>query len=169
MTQIFTKAVLANPEELNQDPITGTNGSHPLGTSVGAASGGIAGAAVGMAIGGPAASVIGATVGAVVGGLTGSSAAEAVNPTGDEIYWRETYIREPYVTSGRNFEYYAPGFRAGWEGRVRHDGRTFDLAESDLEAAYNLSKAEIDPSWIEVKPAARAAWDRVDQRLVTLG
>ncbi len=168
MTQIFTKTVVGNPEELNQDPITGTNGSHPVGTGVGAASGGLAGAAVGMALGGPAASVIGATVGAVVGGLTGSSAAEAVNPTSEEIYWRETFIREPYVTKGRDFEYYAPGFRAGWEGRVRNDGRTFDLAEADLEAAYNLSKTEIDPKWVEVKPAARAAWDRVDQRITAI-
>ena len=33
--------------DMNRDPITGTPGSHPLGTGVGAAGGAVAGAAVG--------------------------------------------------------------------------------------------------------------------------
>ncbi len=166
MTQIIKETVVTNDADLNRDPITGTPGAHPIGTGVGAASGGIAGAAVGMVLGGPVGSVIGATVGAVAGGLSGSSAGEAVNPTAEESFWRETYIREPYYIQGRNFEYYAPGFRAGWEGRVRYDGRTFEGAESDLAAAYNASKSEIEPSWIDIRPAARAAWNRVDQHIL---
>ncbi|MBC7624765.1 MAG: hypothetical protein H7232_15430 [Aeromicrobium sp.] len=167
MNQIVTKTVVTNDADLNRDPISGTPGAHPIGTGVGAASGGLAGAAVGMAFGGPIGSVIGATVGAVAGGLTGSSAGEAVNPTAEETFWRETFIREPYYTQGRDFAYYAPGFRAGWEGRVRHDGRTFEAAEADLFTDYNASKSEVDPSWIDVRSAARAAWNRVDQRLST--
>ena len=163
MTETITRKVVINEEDLNRDPITGTPGAHPLGTGAGAASGGVAGAAVGMAVGGPVGSVIGAAVGAVAGGLAGKSAAEAVNPTAEEIFWRETYVREPYYVKGRPFEYYAPGFRAGWEGRVLHDGRTFDQAEPELKAGYNLSKSELDPAWQDVKPAARAAWDRVDR------
>ena len=123
MTEVITRKVVANEEDLNRDPISGTPGAHPLGTGGGAASGGVAGAAVGMALGGPVGSVIGAAVGAVAGGLAGKSAAEAVNPTAEEEFWRETYVREPYYVKGRSYEYYAPGFRAGWEGRVRHDGR----------------------------------------------
>ena len=162
MTEVITRKVVVNEEDLNRDPITGTPGAHPLGTGAGAASGGMAGAAVGMAVGGPVGSVIGAAVGAVAGGLAGKGAAEAVNPTAEEMFWRETYVREPYYTKGRTFEYYAPGFRAGWEGRVRHDGRSFEDAEPELRAAYEINKSELDPSWQEVRPAARAAWDRVD-------
>ena len=114
MTDTIVRKVVANESELNRDPITGTPGSHPLGTGTGAASGGVAGAVVGMAVGGPAGSLIGAAVGAVAGGLSGSSLAEAVNPTEEEAFWRETYTREPYYASNRSFEYYAPGFRAGW-------------------------------------------------------
>jgi len=163
MTEIVTRKVVANAEDLNRDPITGTPGAHPLGTGAGAASGGVAGAAFGMAVGGPVGSVIGAAVGAVAGGLAGKSAAEAVNPTAEELFWRETYLREPYYVTGRAYEYYAPGFRAGWEGRVRHDGRTFDGAEPELQADYNLTKSELDPDWQDVRPAARGAWDRVDR------
>ena len=163
MTEVITRKVVVNEEDLNRDPITGTPGAHPLGTGAGAVSGGVAGVAVGTAVGGPAGGVIGAAVGAVAGGLAGKSAAEAANPTAEEIFWRETYVREPYYLKGRTFEYYAPGFRAGWEGRVRHDGRSFDEAEPELQADYNLTKSELDPDWQDVRPAARAAWDRVDR------
>ena len=168
MTEIITKKVVANEADLNRDPLTGTPGAHPLGTGAGAASGGVAGAAVGMAVGGTVGSVIGAAIGAVAGGLSGKGAAEAVNPTAEEIYWKETFLREPYYASGKPYEYYAPGFRAGWEGRVRFDGRTFADAEGDLAAAYILNKSELDPSWLEIRSAAEAAWNRVDQRMTRI-
>ena len=160
--KIITK-VVTNEKDLNRDPISGTPGAHPLGTGTGAASGGVAGAVAGMVVGGPVGSVIGAAVGAVAGGLAGKGAAEAVNPTAEETYWRETYVHEPYYMSGRDYEYYAPGFRAGWEGRVRHHGGTFEAAESALRAEYNRNKGELDPPWQDIQPAARAAWNRVDR------
>ena len=96
MTEVMIRKVVANEEDLNRDPLTGTPGAHPLGTGAGATSGGVAGAAIGMAVGGPVGSVIGAAVGAVAGGLAGKIAAEEANPSAEEIFWRETYIREPY-------------------------------------------------------------------------
>lgn len=115
-----------------------------------------------MVVGGPVGSVIGAAVGAVADGLSGKSAAEVVNPTAEEKFWRETYTREPYYVKGRSYEYYAPGFRAGWEGRVRHDGRSFDAAEPELKSDYLRTRTELSQEWLDVRPAARAAWDRVD-------
>lgn len=157
------RKVVANEEDLNRDPITGTPGAHPLGTSAGAASGGVAGAAAGMVMGGPVGAVIGAAVGAVAGGLAGKSAAESFNHTAEEKFWRETYVQEPYYVKGRAYEYYAPGFRAGWEGRVRHGAATFTEAEPNLMAEYLLAKSELDPEWKEVRPAAHAAFKRVDR------
>lgn len=162
MTKVTTRKVVANEDDLNRDPISGTTGAHPLGTGAGAASGGVAGAAMGLVMGGPVGGMIGAAVGAVTGGLAGKSAAEAVNPTAEETFWKETYSQEPYYVHGKHYEYYAPGFRAGWEGRVRHDGRTFEEAEPELRATYDLAKSELGASWQEVRPAARAAWNRVD-------
>ena len=163
MTEIITRKVVANENDLNRDPITGTPGAHPLGTGAGAAPGGVAGAVAGMAVGGPIGAAIGAVVGAVAGGLAGKSAAEAVNPTAEELFWRETYLREPYYAAGKTYEYYAPGFRAGWEGRVLHDGRTFEEAEPKLMTEYSRTKTELDPAWKDVRSAARAAWNRVDR------
>jgi len=167
MTEVFTRKVVANEDDLNRDPISGTIGAHPLGAGAGAASGGVAGAAAGMAMGGPVGSVIGAAVGAVAGGLAGKSAAEAVNPTAEETFWRETYIREPYFVKGRTYEYYAEGFRAGWEGRVHHDGRSFEEVEPELQSEYNRSKSVLDPDWEDLRPAAHAAWHRVDRHWKT--
>ena len=161
MSEVITRKVVVNEEDLNRDPITGTPGAHPLGTGAGAVVGGLSGAAIGTAAG-PLGAVIGAAAGAVVGGLVGKSSAEAVNPTAEEVFWRETYVREPYYVQGRAYEYYAPGFRAGWKGRVRHDGRSYEEAEPELLAEYLLTKSEIDPDWQEISPAARAAWNRVD-------
>ena len=158
-----TYKVIANEDDLNRDPISGTEGAHPFGPGAGAASGGVAGVVAGMAIGGPVGGVIGAAVGAVAGGLAGKSMAEAINPTEEEKYWRETCVREPYFTAGQSFEYYARGFRAGWEGRVLHDGATFLDAEPKLISDYNIGKSEFDPPWAEVRLAARSAWNRVDQ------
>ena len=161
MSEINTRKVVANEDELNRDPLSGTPGAHPLGTGAGAASGAVAGAMAGTALGGPIGGLIGGAVGAVAGGLAGTSAAEAVNPTAEERFWKETYVREPYYVSGRTYDYYAQGFRAGWEGRVRHDGRTFEDAEPMLKADYDQSKRELDPKWQEIRPAARAAWNRI--------
>ena len=162
MSEVITRKVVVNEEDLNRDPITGTPGAHPLGTGAGAAFGGLSGAAFGTAAG-PIGVVIGAAVGAVMGGLVGKSTAEEFNPTAEEVFWRETYIREPYYVQGRAYEYYAPGFRAGWTGRVRNDGRTFEEAEPELKVEYNLTTSELHPDWHEVRSAARAAWDRVDR------
>ena len=165
---VVTKKTVVNEEELNLDPITGEPGAHPLGTGAGAASGGVAGGAVGLAVGGPIGGAIGLAVGAIAGALSGKSAAEAINPTAEEIYWKETLVREPYFVPGKPYEYYAPAFRAGWEGRVRFDGRSFADAEGDLAASYILSKTELDPSWLDVRSAAEAAWNRVDHRMKTI-
>lgn len=162
MAEIITRKVVSNDADLNRDPITGTPGAHPLGTGAGAASGGVAGAAVGIVVAGPVGAVVGAAVGAVAGGLAGKSAAEAFNPTAEELFWRETFVRESYYVPGKPYEYYAPGFRAGWEGRVRYDGRSFEDAEPALIANYNAGRTELSPDWHEVRPAARAAWERVD-------
>ena len=145
----------------NIDPITGAPGSHPVGTGAGAVSGGVAGAAIGMA-GGPVGAIVGAAVGAVAGGLAGKGLAEAVNPTVEEAHWKDAYTREPYYEAGKSYDFYAPAYRAGWEGRARYEGRNFDEAEADLRANYECAIGNRGANWDEGRMAARAAWDRID-------
>src|SRR5688572_18850202 len=81
----------------NPDPITGEPGAHPVGVAGGGTGGALAGAAIGGAVGGPVGAAVGGAIGAVAGGLGGKAAAEAVNPTQEDAYWRSNYASRPYV------------------------------------------------------------------------
>ena len=150
-----------NPDA-NRDPITGAPGAHPVGTGMGAAAGGAAGAAVGS-VAGPVGTLVGAAVGAVAGGLAGKGVAEMVDPTVEDAYWRSTHTTQPYYSSDQNYDDFAPAYRAGYEGRVKYNGRKFDEIETDLEADYKRNNGKLD--WVDVKDATRNAWNRVDRRI----
>src|SRR5690606_23614384 len=98
-------------KDANRDPITGSPGAHPVGTGVGATGGGAAGAAIGAAVGGPIGAAVGLAAGAVAGGLAGKGAAEAVNPTAEDAYWRENYSTQPWAERNYTYEDYQPAFR----------------------------------------------------------
>ena len=162
MREILTTKARKEEANLHRDPITGTPGAHPLGTGTGAASGGIAGAVAGAAVAGPPGALVGGAIGAVAGGLFGKSTAESVNPTTEEAFWKTAYVEEPYYAEGKGYEYYAPAYRIGWEGRARFRGRQFDEVEAELRKDYDRFISEGAPDWQIGKQAARSAWDRAD-------
>jgi hypothetical protein len=148
--------------DANPDPITGAPGSHPVGTGVGAAGGGAAGAAIG-AMGGPVGAAVGAVVGAVAGGLAGKGAAEAVNPTAEDAYWRQNYQSRPYYESNYTYDDdYRPAYEYGWQTRSQHSGRRFDDVEGDLQRGWEKTKAKSRLGWEKAKHATRDAWDRLE-------
>jgi hypothetical protein len=161
MDKVLTRKVVMNDEDLNRDPITGAPGAHPVGTGAGAASGGLAGAAIGM-VAGPGGALLGAVIGAVAGGLAGKEAAESLNPTAEEIYWREYYTQEPYATRDKSYEYYAPAYQIGWEGRARYPKLTFEEAEAQMQTDYAKLRTAHAAEWVEARAAAYAAWNRID-------
>jgi hypothetical protein len=150
--------------DANRDPISGAPGAHPVGVGVGAAGGAAAGAAAG-ALGGPVGAAVGAAVGAVAGGLAGKAAAEGINPTVEDNYWRANYSGQPYVTSGSNYEVYRPAYRYGWESYGRFRGRSFDEAEPDLRKDWNEYEGSGKLSWDSAKGAVRDAWHRVERAI----
>ena len=147
----------------NRDPISGAPGAHPVGTAIGAAAGGMAaGAAVGT-VAGPVGTAVGAAVGAVVGGLAGKGVAEMIDPTAEEAYWAQNYESEPYYERGYTYADYHPGYRTGWEGRARYDGREFDEVETELQREYARNRGQSRLEWDKNRHAARAAWRRFDR------
>lgn len=150
--------------DANRDPITGAPGSHPIGTGLGAAGGAAAGAALGAAAG-PVGAVVGGAIGAVAGGLAGKGAAEAVNPTVEDAYWRENFASRPYVTPGTDYETYAPAYKYGWESRGHFIGSSFDDVESDLGREWERVKGKSSLGWDRAREAARDAWHRVERAL----
>lgn len=165
MASQHDNAANTSDRDRNPDAITGAPGSHPVGTGVGAAGGGAAGAAIGAAVSGPAApigAVIGAVVGAVAGGLAGKGAAEAVNPTHEDDYWRENYSSRPYVEPGHTYDDdYRPAYQYGWSSRAEHSDRKFEEVENNMQSGWETTKGKSRLGWDKAKHAARDAWDRV--------
>jgi hypothetical protein len=128
-------------KDANRDPITGTPGSHPVGTA------------------------IGAVVGAVAGGLAGKGVAEAIDPTVEESYWRDNYASRPYVEEGASFDDYGPAYRHGVNAFTRSNGRTFEQSESDLERGWEKVKGDSSLSWDEARDASRDSWQRVSNSI----
>jgi hypothetical protein len=162
MREILMTKAGKEEAKLHRDPITGTPGAHPLGTGAGAASGALAGAAAGAAVAGPPGALVGGAIGAVAGGLIGKGAAESVNPTVEEAFWKTAYVEEPYYVEGKAYEYYAPAYRIGWEGRARFPGRQFDDVEAELRKDYDRFVSDGAPDWQIGRQAARSAWNRGD-------
>ena len=154
--------------DANRDPITGTPGSHPIGTGVGALGAGAAGAAIGTVVpgvGNVVGAVVGTVVGAVAGGLAGKGIAESINPTEEDAYWRNEHKNRPYYESGRTYDEYAPAYQYGWESRSKYEGRKFDEVESDLGRNWDRAKGKSSLGWEKAKHATRDAWHRVERAI----
>src|SRR5215203_3319067 len=128
--------------DMNPDPITGAPGAHPVGVGVGAAAAGATGAAIGTAVGGPIGTAVGAVIGAVAGGLAGKGAAEAIDPTAEDAYWRENHQTQPFARN-RSYEEYSPAYRTGYEGysKYRQQGTRFEELEPTLRQDYETHLA----------------------------
>ncbi len=153
---------------MNRDPLTGTPGSHPVGTGLGSASGAAAGAAAG-ALFGPIGFLVGGAIGAMAGGAAGHAVAEQVDPTGEVEYWRGNYASRPYVDAKRDFDTdYQPAYRYGVLRRNALIDRIWDpTLERDLEAEWAANRASSTLEWNDARSAVRDAWDRADRTYST--
>jgi hypothetical protein len=157
------KTVKVKEVSTNPDPISGEPGSHPIGTGVGAALGGAAaGAAAGM-VGGPVGTIVGAIAGGVGGGLAGKATAEAIDPTTEEAYWRDTFASRPYYDQDYLYDDYAPAYRTGWEAKTMYPNAGWMDVEDDIERDWERARGESRLTWDRARYAVRDAWDRVDR------
>ena len=149
-------------KDLNADIITGEPGSHPVGTGIGGIGGAAAGAAIGT-MAGPLGTLIGGAIGAIVGGGAGHAAAEAIDPTHEEAYWRAEHANADYFKEGYDFDRdLHPAYAVGYANRARYpaDAR-FEDHESDLERSWHEVKGESRMEWNEARRASADAWNRV--------
>ena len=145
----------------NRDPISGELGAHPLGAGVGAAGTGTLATVVGGVVAGPVGAVVGAVIGSVVGGLAGKDVAEQLNPTLEDVFWRENYRSAPYFEQGTTYADYQTAYRAGYEGfdRYGHSGHSYSDIEENLQRDYENDQTGSLP-WEKAKYAVRDAWYR---------
>ena len=144
----------------NPDPITNAPGSHPVETGVGAAVGGaVSGAAVG-AVAGPVGAVIGAAAGAVAGGFAGKGVGELIDPTTEDSWLRENFSSRPYAQHGHTFESFHTAYHYGAEAEAKHQGRSFDDLETELEHGWHHAKDRAAMAWHDAREAVRDAYQR---------
>jgi hypothetical protein len=144
----------------NRDPLSGEVGSHPVGVGLGAAAGGMAvGVAVG-AVAGPIGMAVGALVGAVAGGLAGKGAAELIDPTAEDAYWRANYASRAYATPRDAYEDWGPAYAYGMAHYNRNVDRGFDEIEGELERGWEQARGTSSMEWTRARLAAYDAWER---------
>jgi uncharacterized protein (TIGR02271 family) len=97
------------------------------------------------------------------GGLTAGKS-QRINTDAQRDYWQGQYNREPYYESGRSWDDYSAAYRTGYEGCQRNGGqRNWEQCEEELRRDFEKNKGSSKLSWTQARPAARAAWDRVDR------
>lgn len=164
------EAKKAEADAANRDPITGTPGSHPVGTTVGAAVAGAAGTIVGAGLAGPLGAVVGATLGAAAGAAVGHNAAESANPTYVEVEpaLQADFPNRTYAT-GRVYDDYREAYMFGvnerhhWPHPAAWDAQT----EATLRDRWAQTDTRTKLSWEQAREPVRDAWLAVDQRGVT--
>lgn len=80
----------------------------------------------------------------------------------DNEYWKTNYRSRPYAsTANRQYDYYQPGYRYGYEAANRYQDRNWDDVEDELSRGWNGYQYRGTSTWQQMKDAVRDAWDRV--------
>jgi hypothetical protein len=81
-------------------------------------------------------------------------------PDFDDDYWRESFRGSPQADPERNYEYYQPAYRFGWESYSRYGRRSFEEIDEELQQEWESRRDPSAPAWLDAREAARQAWDR---------
>jgi hypothetical protein len=65
------------------------------------------------------------------------------------------------TVAGRDYDYYRPGYRYGYEAANRFQNRSWNDVEADLSRDWSSYEHRGTSTWEQMKHAVRDAWDRV--------
>ena len=83
----------------------------------------------------------------------------------EDDFWKANHQSQSYAGQ-TSYGYFAPAYRAGYEGYARHgiEGRTFEEAEPLLRQQYEKNGGKLE--WAAARLGALAAWNRLSQRRI---
>jgi hypothetical protein len=84
--------------------------------------------------------------------------------TTESGYWRNNYKTRPYFSASREYDYYEPAYRYGYESADKYHGRSWDDVQADMERGWENYTLRGKLAWNEIKDAVRDAWDRAKTR-----
>ena len=79
----------------------------------------------------------------------------------EDEYWRKHFRSRPYASSERDYEFYQPGYRFGYEAANEYAERDWNDIEPDLSRSWPSFEHRGMSTWEQVKHAVRDGWDRV--------
>src|SRR5262245_32154535 len=80
----------------------------------------------------------------------------------EDTYWRSNFKGRPYASSGnRDYTFYQPGYRYGFDSARRFRDRDWNDVEPELSRNWNSYEHRGQSTWEQMKEAVRDAWDRV--------
>ncbi len=97
-------------------------------------------------------------------GFTASGAGAgvaALDSNTEDAYWRAKYRDEPYYSSSRSYDDYAPAYRLAHQRRTQYGG-SYDASEGQLAGEWERAKGVSRLTWAEARQATRAAWNRLE-------
>ena len=151
---------LADAESLDYKHETLHDPAHKLQSRAGAVAGMIAGTAIGTVVAGPVGALIGAVTGGISGVIGGKVAGEMLDPSAESEYWMHHHAGQPFVDPEKDYADYEPAYRAGYNNFT--PGATFEQAEEDIKRYYGENGGAGRLEWEEARPAAKAAWQRME-------
>jgi len=83
--------------------------------------------------------------------------------TTEDEYWRSNYASRPYIGSNRDYSYWQPAYRYGYDSANQYKGRHWSDVENDLRTGWDKypHRGTARGTWEEIKAAVRDGWDRL--------
>ncbi|MBA3343260.1 MAG: hypothetical protein H0T48_15705 [Gemmatimonadaceae bacterium] len=104
------------------------------------------------------------TTGSISGAVASMAGTFAPDWQSDESWWQENFRDRSYATADRDFSYYSPAYRYGYESAGKYQGQSWSDTENDLRSGWDKYEYRGASTWENVKDAVRDAWDRVTER-----
>ena len=79
----------------------------------------------------------------------------------EEDYWRTNYTNRSYIGANKEFEYWRPGYRYGYDSAMKYQGRNWNDVENDLRTGWDRYEHRGKAAWEQIKDAVRDGWNRV--------
>ena len=80
----------------------------------------------------------------------------------EDTYWRTNFRNRPYAASGgKDYTFYQPGYRYGFEAANKFQGHNWNDVEPDLSKNWDSYEHRGSSTWEQMKDAVRDAWDRI--------
>ena len=79
----------------------------------------------------------------------------------EDAYWRQHYKQRPYVEADRDYDFYSPAYRFGYDAAERYRSRNWTDVKPYLQQDWEHYEYRGESTWQQIKDAVKDAWERV--------